>query len=213
MANISIWSNVQVSIQTVLGAAKTITAITKANPGVASSTAHGFLAGEYVLINALGMTELNGRIFRVINPAANTFEIEAEDTTLYTTFVSGTAQLITFGINMTTATGLSASGGDFEFIDTTTIHDSVRSQIPGLASASSYNFENLWDVADAALLELKEASDNRGQRAILFQFSNGQKVVFTGYVGATLLPGGSAQNLVTTPVVITMYGRPKTYAT
>ena len=36
------WTNVQVAMQTVLAPAKTITAITKANPAVATSTAHGY---------------------------------------------------------------------------------------------------------------------------------------------------------------------------
>lgn len=213
MANVSIWSGVQVSIQTALAAAKTISAITKADPGVVSSTAHGYSDGDYVLVTAQGMTQVNGRIFRVASQDVNDFELEGEDTTLYDTFTSGSAQKITFGVNMTTATGLSPSGGDFEFIDTTTIHDTVRSQIPGLASASTYNFENIWDVSDAALIELKAASDNRSQRAVRFTFSNGQKVVFTGYIGATLLPGGSAQDKVISPVVITMFGKPTTYPT
>jgi hypothetical protein len=89
----------------------------------------------------------------------------------------------------------------------------VKKQIPGAASAAVYNFENVWDVADAGLVALKAASDNKAKRAVKFTFANGQKVLFCGYVGCTLLPGGSAQDKVTTPVTITMYGRPTTYST
>ena len=42
------WTNVQVAMQSALGASKTITAITKANPAVATSTAHGLANGDYV---------------------------------------------------------------------------------------------------------------------------------------------------------------------
>lgn len=213
MAIITKWSNVQVAVQSAIAATKTITAISKANPGVVSSTAHGYANGEYVLLTVQGMSQVNNRVFRVSGTAANAFNLEGEDTTLFDTFSSGTAQLITFGTTMATVTGLTASGGDFDFIDTTTIHDTVRTQIPGLPSPATYSLENFWDVSDAALIALKQASDNQSTRAMRFGFANGQKVTFTGYVGATLLPGGNAQELVTTPVVLTMHGRPTTYPT
>jgi hypothetical protein len=213
MANVVKWSNVAVGVQSTLGANKTITGITKANPGVVSSTAHGYVNGDYVLITANGMYQVDGRVFRVAGSVTNAFNLEGEDTTLYDTFTSGVANLITFGTSMTTATGLTAAGGDFDFIDTTTIHENVRKQIPGLASAATYTFENIWDPADAGLLALKLASDNQAQRAIRFTFAGGQKVLFNGYVGATLLPTGNAQDKVSTSVAMTMFGRPTIYAT
>lgn len=74
---------------------KTITAITKANPGVVSSTAHGFSDGDKVLLSdILGMTELNGESVLVASAAANSFAItdlsgNNINTTNYTTYVSG----------------------------------------------------------------------------------------------------------------------------
>lgn len=212
MPNVSLWSKVAVAIQSALGSALTISAITKADPGVVTSTSHGLSDGDYVLITASGMHQIDGRVFRVASSAANTFELEGENTTDYDTFTSGNAKKITYGTTLATATSLSASGGDFEFEDTTTIHDDIRKQQPANASPAVYTFENIWDVADAGLTALKEASDNKAQRAVRITFANGQKVVFNGYVGATLLPVGSAPGKVTTPVVITMHGRPTVYS-
>lgn len=212
MPTVSKWSNVTVQIQSALAAADTITGITKANPGVVTATAHGLNNGDYVKITAAGMYQVDGRVFRVANSTTNTFELEGEDTTNYDTFTSGTAEAITFGTTMSTATGLTASGGDFDFIDITTIHDNVRKQIPGLASPATYTFESLWDVSDTALAALKSAADNQAQRCIRFTFASGAKVVFNGYIGATLLPTGNAQDKVVTQVVMTMFGRPTLYA-
>lgn len=212
MPTVSKWANVQVAIQSALAATKTITAITKASPAVVSSTAHGYVNGDYVLIAAQGMYQVDSRVFRVSATAANTFALEGEDSTLFDTFTSGTAQLITFGTTMTTATGLSASGGDFDFIEITTIHDNIKKQIPGLASPASYQFENLWDPTDPALIAMKLASDNQAQRCIRFTFSGSQKVLFNGYIGATLLPTGTAQDKVVTSAVVTMFGRPTMYS-
>lgn len=212
MAVITKWSNVAVSVQSALAATKTITAITNASPGVVSSTAHGYSNGDYVLLSVQGMYQLNYRVMRVSAVATDSFSLEGEDTTNYATFVSGTAQKITFGTTLATLTNINASGGDFDFVDTTTIHDSIKTQIPGLGNPSTYNFESFWDPSDAGLVALKSASDAQAQRAILFSFSNSQKFVFNGYVGCSLSPTGSAQDLIKTSVVFTSLGGPKAYS-
>jgi hypothetical protein len=209
---VSKWSNVAVAVQSALAAAKTITAITKASEGVVSSTAHGYSNGDYVLLTVQGMYQLDRVVARVSSVAADSFRLEGIDTTLYETFTSGTAEKITFGTSLTSATSINASGGDFDFIDTTTIHDNVKKQIPGLPSPGTFTMDLFWDLSDAALIALKAASDNQLQRAVRFTFANGQKVVFIGYVGASGLPTGGAQEVVKTSVVITMFGKPQVYA-
>lgn len=73
----------------------TITGITKANPAVVTSAAHGLSNGDKILISdVLGMTEVNGESYLVANVAANTFELQDLDSvninsTNYTTYVSG----------------------------------------------------------------------------------------------------------------------------
>jgi hypothetical protein len=58
-------------------AAKTITGATQANPVVITSASHGFLDGEEVAIASVGgMTDLNGRNFKVNNKTASTFELQ-----------------------------------------------------------------------------------------------------------------------------------------
>lgn len=203
------WSNVAIAMQSALAAAKTITGITKANPGVVTSAAHGYANGDYVFLSVQGMHQLNDRVARVAGVATDTFQLEGIDTTLFETFSSGTAEKITFGTSITSATTINAGGGGFDFIDTTTIHGNAKTQMPGLPAAATFSFENIWDVADAGLLAMKTASDAQAKRAFKFTFgSGGQIMVFAGYVGASLLPGGSAQSLVTTSTVITMNGLP-----
>ncbi len=213
MATPKVWKNVAVAMQSVLGAAVTISAVSKASPGVVSTTTPPVL-GSYVLISAQGMSQIDGRVFRVGTVVSGvSFVLEGEDTTLYDSFTSGSFQLITYGTSITSATSISSSGGDFSFIDTTTIHSNVRTQIPGLPNPASYSIDNIWDVSDAGQIAMKQAGDAQGQRAFKFTFGTGGNImVFNGYVGATLLPAGQAQGLVTTPSVITLFGRPTYYA-
>ena len=67
MADPIFWSNVGVDVQTALGSAITISAISKASTGVVSYTGTDPTNGDYVLIAANGMTQVNDRIFRVAN--------------------------------------------------------------------------------------------------------------------------------------------------
>lgn len=215
MAQVTKWSGVAVAVQSALATALVVSAISKASTGVVTYSGSDPANGAYVLIKAEGMHQVNNRVFRVanVNGAGDTFELEGENTTGYDTFVSGTAEVITFGTSAASFTSVSASGGDFEFIDVTTIHDNVRKQIPGVASPATYTFESFWDPADPALAALKAASDNQAQRAFRLTFPNGYKLVGTGYIGATLLPTGNAQDKVVTSVVITLFGRPTLYTT
>ena len=53
-------------LQVLNSSAKTITAITKANPGVLTSNSHGFSSGDEVFIgNVSGMAELDARDYRI----------------------------------------------------------------------------------------------------------------------------------------------------
>jgi len=208
------WINVAVAMQSVLAAPAAITAISKASEGVVTAT-NTLSNGDFVLLTVQGMFQLDGRVFRVKTVSGANFTLEGEDTTLYDTFsaTGSTFSKITYGTSITTATTISSSGGDFDFIDTTTIHGNTKTQVPGLASASSFSMDNIWDVSDAGLLAMKVAADNQSQRAFRFTFgSGGQLMLFNGYVGASLLPGGSAQALVTTKSVITLFGRPTYYS-
>jgi hypothetical protein len=82
--------------------AKTITAITKANPAVVTSTSHGFSNGDHVWIaGVVGMTRLNGRRFVVASTATNTFALTGEDSTSYDAYSSGGTASKTYEIATT----------------------------------------------------------------------------------------------------------------
>lgn len=73
---------------------KSITGITRANPAVVTSTAHGFVNGDWVYISGVkGMTDVNGRAFEVANKAPNTFELKGVSSSSYSKWTSaGTIQ-------------------------------------------------------------------------------------------------------------------------
>lgn len=207
--NVTLWSGVAVAMQSVLGAALAVSAVAKANPGVATSTAHGLSNGDFVLLqNVQGMLQINNRIFRVTSVSANSFTLDGDgaDTTLYDTFISGNAYKITFGTNFSTLLDISVTGGEFATTDTTTIHDRQRTLKNTIASAIEMSSNSVWDVADPGLIAAKKASDVSADRCLMFTFQNGQKFLINAGVGCSLSPVGQAQDKVTTSLKFTGRG-------
>ena len=125
--------------------AKTITAITKANPCVVTSTAHGFVLGDLVWHAAIvGMTELNGDWYYIQNPTANSYELRGVDSTGYGTYVSGgTAQLASWA-NWCECKGWNETGGSSAEIDVTTVCSPTKEYELGLPDTATvaldYNY-------------------------------------------------------------------------
>jgi len=76
------------------GSAKTITGVTRANPMVVTSNAHGFANNDIVYVSGVGgMTQLNNKVYTVSNVAANTYRLVSGGTpvnsTGFSAFTSG----------------------------------------------------------------------------------------------------------------------------
>ncbi|MGV8928767.1 MAG: ubiquitin-activating E1 FCCH domain-containing protein [Brevundimonas sp.] len=59
------------------GSSKTITGITRASPGVVTSSSHGFSTGDWVWISGVsGMTQINNRAFRVVKINSSSYSLQ-----------------------------------------------------------------------------------------------------------------------------------------
>lgn len=209
------WKNVGVDVQTALATAVTINAISKASPGVVTYTGTDPSNGDYVYILATGMTEVNDRVFRVanVNGAGNTFELEGENTTDYSTFVAGTAQVITFGASFSILQSFDVSGGDPEYADVTTIHDTIRKRAPTVVSPMSITSNAIFDPSDPGYVEANRAYKAQAKRAFRLRFGSTAKMCFTGFVSAPGTPRGQAQGVVQTALAIEAQNFPSFWST
>lgn len=203
---VRLWSGVGVSMTSAVATSITITNVTKASPAVVTFTGTAPTNGQYIYVQAQGMTQINERAFRVASVSGSTFALEGVDSTNFSTFTSGTAQVHTLGASLTSARNVSASGGDASEVDISTIHDLQRNVIPGPTSASSFDFECFWDPSDAGQMVMKAASDARIKRVFMLSWPDGVRVLFGGYVSAPMVPTGSGQDVVTTNARVTVAG-------
>ena len=99
-------------------AAKTITAISNANPAVVSCTAHGLTDGDLIELTS-GWSRLNGRTFRVASSLTDTFALEDVDTTDTAVFAAGsgvgTFKEISAWTSVTQILKFEVSGGRRQF--------------------------------------------------------------------------------------------------
>lgn len=205
-------SGLKLFMESAIATAKTISGITKAAPGVVSSTAHGFTNNDIVLLEVQGMVELNGRLFKVVNSAADNFQLAGVDgttgidTTLYNTFSSGTVKKVTLGTSITGVQEFTFSGGDIKTVDTTTVNDLVDTQIVVGAAAQAADLTMQWDPSSAAQQAMIAAFQTRANKGFKVMWPDGAFALWYGTVGYTGAPGGGKQGVTTSPAKITMLG-------
>jgi hypothetical protein len=183
--------NSKLEVQATIDTAKTITAITKANPGVASSTAHGFSNGDVVVLAIEGMTELDGLVVRVANVAANTFELEGIDTTNFGTFTSGTAKEVLTWLTVAEATQVNFGAGQAEQLEKTRLIDRTKRYEAGLPDQPNITVNLFSDVTESAQV----AVEGYGRDGIAVAWRYTRKSGKLSYFGGTPSTVGEDNNV------------------
>lgn len=207
-------SGLRMNMESAKAASQTIVSATNADPGVFTVTTHGYNDGDIILVKAVGMDEVNERMFQVYAKATSTFQLEDKDgvsgiaTTAFGVFTSGTVEKITLGTTITGVQEFSAQGGEIKFVDTTTVQDKVDKQVVVGATARSYNMTMLWDPLNAAQQLMIDAFEIRASKGFRIMWPDNTQVMFYGTVGYSGAPGGGNQGVTTSPASIAMNGNP-----
>jgi len=178
-----IGTNMSVAVESTLGSPKTVTVLTKASPGVATSTSHGLSNGDVVKFAvSAGMVELNGQVVRVANVTTDTFELEGLDTTDYSTWSAGTATEITAFATIAGAQSVSMPNPSPNKIETTVLTDKQKQYAYGLPDAPDGTINGLYDPTDAAIVLIKAASKANEALGFKISWAAGQVTYFNANV-------------------------------
>ena len=212
MAAPYIVTNVVLEVEASRDTAITVTAVTNANPGVATAPTHGLTDGDYViLVVSSGMTQLNGQVCRVAGSDTNTFQLEGVDTTNYGTWDSGTCEEILTWSTYCNATAINLGGGGATEVDTSNFCSLQQEVGYGLAPPLSGTIEAQHAPFNAAQAKFKAArqSDNLAVR-----FTRNDSSIAAYGVGTSFSGGSNAAlNAVeTTSIPITVRGTIVNYA-
>lgn len=200
-----------ISIQTVLGDAQSISAISKTDPAVVSYAGADPANDSYAALELAGMLELNESIVKVanVNAAANTFEAVDQDATEFGAFVSGSLRPITFGATLEAATGFSFSGGEAKTQTYTLLKDEQEMEtIVGYGKVAA-SIPCLWDPQDEGLKLVRRMAKSKKKLGFKIAFPNGLEILFFGQIGASGLPSvQNAQSIMETTISLSLQSLP-----
>ena len=140
-----------------------ITGISKANPARVTAVAHGFSTNKYVeILDALGMTEINGTRAQITVVDTNRFDMVGVDATGYTAWTSGGTAAETHGMdelngNSYTVTNIDPTHFSLLGIDGTAykayLDEGLVGQVAGVSYIDSVPSGNLAEVIPTELYD------------------------------------------------------------
>lgn len=183
-------------VQTGFAAGKVVTAITKADPAVVSSTAHGLVLGAVVKMDLIGgMTELEDTLVPIDNPITGSFELAGVDSTNYSTFVANSpntsvALPVTFS-EFCELTGVNQQDAGADQIEVSTICSTAKEFEQGLSDSGTLQLDFNWAGNEAVQTAIRAAKISGDKLAFKITFpGDGGMVILIGTVQQTSFQGG-----------------------
>lgn len=195
-------------------AAKTITALSNANPAVATSTAHGYATGDEILLTS-GWEDATDSVYKITVLTADTFSIDGLDTTNTSFFPvgtgAGTAQKITGWTTIPQVLTISGSGGDARFTDVQLLAKRNSLRIPTGFNATSITMSLAHDAANANYKTMLGISRNLSKVAFKQVISGGAVTYGYGYLSVSEMPALNSNSVNTVQAALTVIGRSISY--
>lgn len=195
-------------------AAKTITAISNANPAVATSTAHGFVTGDEILLIS-GYEDATETVYKVETIDANSFRILGLDTTDTNFFPvgsgAGTAQKITGWVVIPQVLTISASGGDARFTDVAPLAKRNAIRIPTGFNATSITLSLGYDASNPNYKAMLNVSRRLAKVAFKQVLGGGSVQYGYGYLNVSEFPRLNNNQVNTVDAAMTFLGRTMSY--
>lgn len=194
--------------------AKTITAVSNANPAVATSVAHGFTTGDEILL-ASGWEDATDSVFKVTVLSADTFSISGLDTSNTNFFPAGTgigtAQKISGWTAIPQVLTISASGGDARFTDVNLLSKRNGIKIPTGFNATSVTLSLAHDASQSGYVTMLGISRNLSKVAFKQVISGGSVTYGYGYLSVSEMPKLNASQVNSVDAALTVIGRSISY--
>lgn len=150
-------------ISQTFASAKTITAVSNANPAVATSVAHGYADNDEVLFMS-GWELASNAVYKVDQLTADTFSFLGLNTTSTASYEAaagtGTTQKVSSWIEIPQIIGLSFSGGTPRYVDVRPIKALQSIKLPDGFEASTISFEVGFDPSLTNWATLLDISRN-----------------------------------------------------
>lgn len=204
-----------IAIGSAYGSVLTVSAITNANPAVATSPAHGLSNGDIVVVTS-GWSRLNGKTVRVASVDTNTFALEGIDATSTTIYPAGSGtgsvKEVTTFTQISQILSSTTDGGEQNFLEFQFLEADSQTRIPTFKSASGLTLSVADDPSLAGYIAASAANDDREARAVRVALSNGSFIYYNGYVSVNKTPSLTVNELSAVELTFSFLNEPVRYA-
>lgn len=197
-----------------LAAAKTITAITNANPAVATCTGHGYTTGDEIMLSS-GWEDATDSVYKIESVDANSFKILGLDSTNTSFFPAGSgggsAQKLSAWTAIPQVLTISASGGDARFTDVNPLAKRNGIRIPTGFNATSVTLSLGFDATTPTYKTMVDISRSLSKVAFKQVLSGGAVQYGYGYLTVSEFPKLNNNQVNTVDAALTFLGRTMSY--
>lgn len=192
----------------------TITAISNANPAVASATAHGFVAGDIVVVTS-GWVKLTGRAFKVGTVTTDTFQLLGVNTTSTQSYPAGTsagtAKSVDEWVNIPQITEVASSGGEQQFYQFGFLEEDEDRQIPTTKSPSTLTLTVADDPSQPYVPVVETADELKEERIQRLNLVNGDVILYNSIASITNTPSLTRNQIMVRTITLAQQGRVTRY--
>lgn len=207
-----------VDIAKTYGSSKNMTAISNANPAVATlESSHGVIVGDVIEITS-GWGKLNGRVVRVSVVNTNDVTLEGVNTSSATDYPAGsgvgTVREITDWQEITQRTpNMAINTGQPVFADITTLQDTEERKLPVRRGATDMSLPGFFDLSAAWVAYAQAATDSGAGTGLRVRYPNGNKLYANAYWNISDGASGIEDFTLRDSITLTFVARSITYAT
>ncbi len=213
---ISLPNGALVAIASGYGAVKTMSAITNADPGVATLEAsHGIIAGDIMEVTS-GWSRLTDKIVRAGTPSTNDIPLVGIDTSLTSIYPAaggaGSIREITGWTQLSQILNSSSSGGEQQFLEYQLLEADAKKRIPTFKNPAGVSFSIADDPTLPGYILASEANDDRLQRAVSITLPSGAVIYYNAYISLNKTPSLTVNEIMAVEVTLSLLAEPVRYA-
>jgi hypothetical protein len=197
-------------------AAKTVSAVTNANPAAATSTSHGYVDNDEVLFTS-GWEDASNTIYRADQSDVNTFSflgLNSSNTSFFPAGSgTGTAQKVGTWVQIPQVMGIQTSGGDPRFTEVQLLASRNQLRVPTGFNATTSVLTLAHDPADANWLTMVDISRSLTPVGFKLVLGGGGTTYAYGYMAVNESPQMNANQVNQVSATFAFLGRQISYST
>lgn len=192
-----------------------VTAISNANPAVASAAAHGMTQGDILEITS-GWSRLTDKVVRVGTADTGTLELEGIDTALTSIYPAGggagQVREITGWTQLAQILTSASTGGEQQFLEYQFLEADAQKRIPTFKSAAGLTFTVADDPLQPGYILASAANDDRLPRALRITLPSGAVLLYNAYISLNKTPSLTVNEIMAVEVTLSLLAEPVRYA-